>query len=220
MKRFLICATVISLSFNLFFLFRILDRAKKNKDFSKLYYYKDIPFEQGYNYFLNKIKKKYAEEITNRKVFVVFLWDSLMYHFSQKEQMHVLDSMAADFIKHDVDFVTVTEMEETASKEFLLRNKAKYNNVKSLYDMDDFISGLYNNKSIGIMKPQTLGSPPERLKENCEIDAAKHKQRTLYLIMDASGNILYLNGNKFMILKDTLFINKLYSLSANPHFLN
>jgi hypothetical protein len=145
------------------------------------------------------------------------MWDSTMYDFLNKDEMKVLDSMASSFEKHKLEYIFVTEMEEEASESFLKRNYDQYKNVKMLYRMDDFISGLYSIKDIKIYKPKYDGHGIGELNKN-ELDVLKFKQKPFYLIMDTTGKVIYTNQNKCMILKDTAFLNRINKLTTNGDF--
>lgn len=200
----------MSLGLNVYFFVRKMERLERNDEVIKLNFYKDITHQEGYEYFLKQIKSNYPEANISEKYFIVYMWDSTMYDFMYKDQMKVLDSMAAGFGKYKLEYVFATEMEELASKSFLSRNYDEFKNVRMLYGMDDFISGLYSIKDIKIRRPKLIGgSSPGKMKENCGIEILKSKQKPFYLIMDSNGKVLYTNQNIFMILKDTTFLNKL-----------
>lgn len=207
-KHFYLYALVLSIGLNVFFLFRKTGRLNEKKEKLKLYHYQNIEHHEGYAFFLDQIKNNYPETNINQKHFIVYRWDSLTYDFIYKDQMKVLDSMAANYGKYSLEYVFVTEMEKHASEAFLKRNHDSYKNVKMLYDMDDFISGVHNIKNIRLKKPMVFGTPVLG-------DKADDKQRTLYLIMDPKGNILHTNGNIYMVLKDSSFFKKLDHLVSN-----
>lgn len=210
MKRIFIYLLIVSIGFNIYFLTRKFERIERNNEVVKLNFYKDISHKEGYNYFLKQMKSNYPETIISEKYFIVYMWDSTMYDFMYKDQMKVLDSMAGCFGKYKLEYVFATEMEESTSNSFLKRNRDEFKNVRMLFGMDDFISGLYSLKDIKIIKPKHVsGASPEKIEENCGIEILKSKQKPFYLIMDSKGKVLYTNERKFMILKDTVFLNRL-----------
>jgi hypothetical protein len=176
-----------------------------------LHCYKKISHKEGYDYFLSQLKSKYPGTNINQKYFIVYRWDSLMYDFIYKDQMKVLDSMATRYGEDKLEYIFVTEMEEKASKSFLKNNYAEYKNVKMLYGMDDFISGIYNIKGITIQKSIHVG---ERMPSGAYNN---FKQTSFYLIMDSKGMVLHTNGNKFMVLKDSVFLEKLSVLMCDKN---
>jgi hypothetical protein len=213
MKQFFTYLIVLSIGFNIYFLVRKIQRIKRDKEAMKLHHYKNISHKEGYTYFLNEIKTKYPETTISNKYFIVYRWDSTIYDFIHRDQMKALDSMAISYGKYKFEYVFVTEMEEESSKKFLKRNADEYKNVKMLFGMDDFISGLYSLKNIKLNKPSFVGKKSSNEKD--EVFNHNFKQSSLYLIMDSAGTVLHTNGNKFMILKDSIFLNKLSSLNPN-----
>lgn len=211
MKLFAIIIFSLSIIFNIYFIIKKFQNSKRIEEEMKLHYYKNITHKEGYRYFLEKIKSKYPETINAQKYYIIYRWDSTSYDFIYKDQMKVLDSMAASFGKYRFDYVFVTEMEEISSKSFLKRNYDEFKNVKMLFNMDDFISGVYNNNEILLTKPKSIGGMgSKQIHQNA-------KQVSLYLILDSKGKILHTNQNHFMILKDSVFIHKLNALKPNDN---
>ena len=199
---------MVSIGFNVFLLWRKQQRMKHDLEVQALYTYKSISYEYGLNHFIDQFKKKYPEVDSEQKHFIVYRWDSLSYEFIYREQMLVLDSMAASFGNPKLDYVFVTEMEEKASEAFLKRNGDSFANVKMLFGMDDYISGLHNNKDLKIIKPIVMGAPTGDLDHN-------FKQKSLYVLMNENGKVLHFNEKKCMILKDTAFFEKLKVVVAD-----
>ncbi len=210
MKHLFTYLLVLSIGLNIYFLVRKIERTKRDKEVMKLHYYKTITHKEGYDYFLGQMKSKYPETNIDQKYFVIFRWDSLHYDFMYRDQMKVLDSMAASFGKYKIEYVFATEMEEAPSKSFLKFYKDEYKNVKMLYGMDDFISGIYSLKNLKFSKPIITGKRGD--KEKDKDDSHKFKQGSLYLILDSKGKVLHFNGKYFGILKDTAFLRKLNAL--------
>lgn len=200
---------VISVGVNLFYLQRKLKRSEKWREEMKLVVYKKISFERGYDYFLNEIKKAYPETNIANKYIIVYRWDSLHYNSVYKGQLRALDSMAANFGKFKLEYVLVTEMQEDASRSFLKRNQGDFNNLKMLFGMDDFISGLHNINGIKLIKPVINNISHRKI-----IDSSLflHKQVIFYSIMDSKKNVFYTNEDKMWIVKDTAFLNRLKTL--------
>ncbi len=216
MKRFFIVLLFISIGFNVYFLKINRERIKRGKEQQKLQFFKDISYQEGFDYFKKEMNEKYPLVPFEEKIYVVYRWDSTLYEFEFAEQMKVLDSLAGCLGKRTFCYVFATEMEQAASESFLRRNEAKFENVKMLYSMDDYLSGLYSNKDVKLKKPKhffSSGNSAEKMKENCGIDVTKYKKRTFFVIMDSKSKILFNNKNIFMILKDTIFMNKLNSLA-------
>ena len=212
MQKFFAYFLVLSIGFNIYFLIRKIERTKGDKEVMKLHHYKTITHKEGYAYFLEQMKSKYPETNIDHKYFVVFRWDSLHYDFIYRDQMKVLDSMAANFGKYKIEYVFATEMEEAPSKSFLKFYNDEYKNVKMLYGMDDFISGIYSLKDLKFNKPIVIETRAKKEKQNNSDDIHKYKQGSLYLILDSKGKVLHFNGKYYGILKDTAFLRKLKAL--------
>lgn len=202
MKRIIPILVVFSLCLNVFFFVREKQRDHVNEETLKLHYYKDISYEEGLRYFKSEYAAKYPSESTEQKQFIVYRWDSLSYEFIFRDQMLVLDSMAAGFGKPRLEYVFVTEMEEKAAVGFLKRNGDNYTHVKMLYGMDNYISGLHNKKDLNVIKPKVVSAKGKEFEHNT-------KQMSLYVLMDDKGQVLHNNGRKYAILKDTLLFQKL-----------
>ncbi len=61
MKRFLIFLLFISIGFKIYFLVRKIERIQKNNGLYILHNYKDISYNEGYQYFVNELQTKYSE---------------------------------------------------------------------------------------------------------------------------------------------------------------
>lgn len=214
MKRALLLILFISVGFNIYFLIRKLERIQIDKEHHKLHFFKDISYEEGYTYFLDELTKKYPEvEITEKK-YVVYMWDSISYDILNKSEMTALDSMAA-IGNYKLEYVFATEMEEKASENFLKRNKAEYKNVRMLYNMDDYISGLYHNADVKLVKQKEYFSKntSEEDKEKIRKGFSNWKKKPFYVIMDSNGKILFNKEKNTLVLKDSLFLKKLKLVS-------
>ena len=213
MKKILICFLIISIGCNVFFLQRKIKHIDREDEERKLHFYKKISHKEGYDYFLNQMKKNYPETNLSDKYFIVYMWDSTLYDNIHRNEMKTLDAMAANFGKYRLEYICATEMEEGASKSFLKRSDDIYSHLKMLYGMDDYISGLYSIKDIKLNKPKTINlNLSANKKEGQDEVVLNFKQKIFYLIMDSEGKVLHTNKNKFMISKDTAFLNKLNGL--------
>lgn len=79
--------------------------------------------------------------------------------------------------------------------------------------MDDFISGLHNNKDIQLEKPKVINRQKKAMDHDSFIHS--YKKTNLYLIMDAHGKVLIHNKRMYGVLQDTAFLNKLNGLAPN-----
>ncbi|HWY11168.1 MAG TPA: hypothetical protein VN026_07585 [Bacteroidia bacterium] len=213
MRRFLVILLFISIGVNAYFLVINLGRMHRSNEEKKLHFWKDISYQEGFDHFKKQMKEKYPLFPFEEKIYVVYRWDSTLFEFEYAEQMKVLDSLAGCLGKRTFCYVFATEMEQTASDSFLKRNNTKFENVKMLYNMDDYLSGLYSCKDVKLKKGKHFGASPEKMKEECGIDVTKFKKKTFFVIMDSKSKILFNNKNIFMVLKDTAFMNKLNSLA-------
>ena len=214
MKRFFIFLLLISIGFNIYFLLRKIERVQRANEVRTLHYYKDISYKEGYEYFETQFQNKYPESIINNKHYIVYLWDSTIYDIINKDQMKVLDSMAASYEKYNLEYVFATEMEEAVSLSFLKRNQAEFKNVKMLYNMDDYISSLYSNKDVKLKKQKvfSIGTTDKETQEKIDKHFEKMKRKSIYLILDNKGKVIYNNDHMQMILKDSLFFNSLKTI--------
>lgn len=214
MKKLLVCLLVISVGINIFFLKKKFQQLHKWDEEKKLHFYKKISYEEGTDCFLQELKKTYPETQISNKNVLVYRWDSLHYDFIYKSQLKALDSLANHYGNHQMEFVLVTEMEETASREFLARNGDIFKNVKMLFVMDDFISGLHNINGLKLMKP-IIKNP--NLVSKTDSSLYFLKQVSFYAIIDSQRKVLYTNENRGSVLKDTIFLNKIKHLTTENY---
>lgn len=220
MKKLLVYLLITSIGINLYYLKKKFQHLHQSDEVKKLLLYKKIPYEKGTDTFFEGLKKTYPESQFSHKNIVVYRWDSLHYDFIYRDQLRALDSMATHFQNHQLEFVLVTEMEEEASKQFLTRNGENYRNLKMLFGMDDFISGLHNIKGLKLKK--TIVKTKHRLNET-DSSIFCMKQPSFYAIIDSGKKVLYTNEGKWtMLVKDTAFLNKLKQSTKDNYnpFLN
>ncbi len=206
---------------NIYLLIRKLERTKRYKAIESLHCYKDSSYEEGYACFQDRLKSRYPDSDLHGKHLVVYRWDSLTYDIFHQEQMRVLDSMAANDGRPQIEYIFVTEMEEEPSLAFLKRNGDDFRSIKMLYGMDDFISGVHHLKGVGIVRTAIIDHRPEKEPTGNDQGPAHNnlKQSTLYLMMEADGKVSYTNGNKYRILKDSTFLRKLSALTSDKQMI-
>jgi hypothetical protein len=173
---------------------------------------KDISHENGYQCFKKKMQANFPKTYLGYKTTLICFWDSLHYDFIQRPTMLTLDSMASNLNEHIFDFVFATEMDERDAKDFLLRKGVRFKNFKIIGDMDDFISGVYNEKPI-IWKD----SAKVRL---WDPKLLRKKVKPYYLLMDNKGEILYHNYSCWRPTKDTALTRRLASYRATQSLKN
>lgn len=208
MIRLLSFILIISVGFNIYFYQRRLENFANWEEKKKLHYYKKISYEQGYAFFRKEVKKNYPEINLQHKYFVVYRWDSIYYDAIYREQMKALDSMANHFGKYSLEYFFVTEMKEGDSRNYLKRNSDEYKNVKMLFEMDDFTSGLHNIKGLTMIKPILTY---RRKQKSIDSSIYLTKQLNFYTIIDEKGTVLFTNKIG-RIVKDTAFLKKLKDL--------
>lgn len=215
MKKLLVGLLIISVGVNIFYLNRKIQRHNKWREEKKLRVYKKISYEKGNEYFFNNIKKSYPDIKISNKDVIVYRWDSIHYDFIYREQLKALDSLAAIFGKHKLEFFLVTEMEEAASKSFLKRNGDDFKNLKMLFGMDDFISGLHNIKGLRLIIPTITNPKLLKLKDS---SLYRMKQLSFYAIIDSERRVLYTNEGRGSLQRDTIFLNKIKSLTTEYNY--
>jgi hypothetical protein len=214
MKKLLVCLLIISLGINIFYLRKKFHEIHKWNEIKKLLVYKKISYEKGTDCFFQDLKKNYPEIQISNKNILVYRWDSLYYNIIHEDQLKALDSLANHYGNHQMEFILVTEMEETASREFLARNGENFKNVKMLFGMDDFISGLHNIKGLKLLRPIIK---TQNLKGKPDSTLYFAKQVSFYAIIDSQRKVLYTNENRGSVLKDTIFLNKIKHLTTENY---
>jgi thiol-disulfide isomerase/thioredoxin len=96
---------------------------------------------QGFNFFLEKIKNYNSDKFINGSYFYVNIW-SLGCKPCQLE-MPILNNLIKKFNKHIV-CIKVTSHSEKAVSSYLRNENLKLDSFIFLNDMNDFISGIYN----------------------------------------------------------------------------
>lgn len=209
MKHIFTYLLVISAGINIYFFIKKMGYKKEDEEHKKLMFWKDISHREGYKFFENKMKTDFTETSFKQKTCLVYFWDSTMYDFKHVDAMRGLDSLAETLGEYTFNYIFATEMDETAAKDFLSRNGAKFKNFKVLGGMDDFMSGVYNEwpvkwKRIGPKLDSTKIDP------DCP-DMCRMKVKGYYFLMDNQGDILYHNYKNFTPLKDTVLLRRLNS---------
>ncbi len=210
MKYFITSLLLISLGFNVFFIVRKLNLIKEDRENMKVHFVKDISHKDGYQFFKNEIKKNHPEIEVDKKLNLICFWDSSGFDHKTRT-LKSLDSLAGTFGKYSFNYIFATELEENAANQYLSREEVKFDNFKIIGGVDDFISGVYNEKPV---KWKFFGPKPDSSKkrtDNCP-DPRKMKIKPYYLLMDEKGKILYYNYKFFLPEKDTAFMNLIIKL--------
>lgn len=197
---------VISVCVSIYFAIYLISIKRVDDEKMKLNFYKDISFKEGYKFLETKMKQDFPETGFKQKPCFVYFWDDTMYDFQCAAAMRALDSLASNLGEYSFDYIFATEIDEAAAKDFLTSRGAKFKNFKVLGGMDDFISGVYNEKP---PKWRTIVSSKQD-DSNCP-DISRMKIKGSYVLMDNKGVILYINYKYFNPLKDTTLIRKLKS---------
>ena len=206
MKHIYAYLLVISAGVNIYFFVYIMGLKKVHDEKIKLVFWKDITYKEGYNVLENKMKMNFPETDFKQKPSLVYFWNTTMYDFKDAVAMQKLDSLASDLGEYSFNYIFATEMDEVEANAFLTSRGAKFKNFKVLGEMDDFISGVYNEKP----PKRKLIMAPKKRDSNCP-DIMKKKVEGYYLLIDNKGEILYHNYKFLTPLQDTALMRKLMS---------
>ncbi len=131
-------------------------------------------WSEGLKSFVSKLKAK-DKNIANRKYYYVNIWTT--WCMPCVKEIPWLDSLAGTLNK-DVGYVFVSDQTDKVIMDCLKRKKFDVKNFVFLNDMNDFVSGICNERKI------TTKSYP------------------MVLIMDDKGKILYYENGAYENLKD------------------
>lgn len=199
----------ISVVFNIYFLVKKVGYMKEEDENRQLLFWKDISHKEGYQFFRDKMKTDFPETDLSKKTCLVYFWDSTSYDLKHVNAMRILDSLATTLGPYTFSYIFATEMNETVAKEFLKRSDTEFKNFKVIGGMDDFISGVYNEKPV---KWKRIGPRQDssKMKSNFP-DMSKMKVKGYYFLMDNKGNILYYNYKNSLPNMDTALMRRLSS---------
>jgi hypothetical protein len=111
-------------------------------------------------------------------------------------------------------------MDQESAKAFLKRKGMVFKNFKILGGMDDFISGVFNEKPIK-WKTFSLGGKKDSIKANPDCpDPKTMKVKPYYLLMDNKGEILYNNYKYWNPRGDTALLRRLKIYSETKTLKN
>jgi hypothetical protein len=209
MKYLLIILLFVSLGINAYFGKKKYARFAESKKKETLYFWKTTTHKEGYQFFSTEVKKHWPAADLSQKNCVICFWDSTAFDFNALITMRAMDSLAGVVGKYKYHYIFATEMEAKATEDFLKRNEVVFENFKVMSQMDDFISGVFNERPL---KWKSLGPKKDSAKvnPNCP-DFSKMKIKPYYLIMDPQSKILYSTGKWFLPQKDTAFLRRLNS---------
>lgn len=214
MKHLLLYGLIFSLGLNVWLAIRKFHRFQTTQQTEELLFYRDISYKDGNKYFQFKLKEKYPKEFTDEKFHLVYMWDSLLYDFICQDQMRRIDSMALKMKGRKIEYVFATEMDEEYALAFQKKNYDDFKNVKQIFGMNDFISGVFNRQDLNITRPIHLGAK--------FTGKSKMKTKPLYILIDSNGTVLYSGGSHFNILTDSVFFRKIGNINSatSKHLLN
>ncbi len=211
---------VMSIGFNIYFLVKKLEYKKEIDDKKTLNFWKTISHKEGYKFYKNKMKVDFKETYSGQKTAVICFWDSLRFDLLAEKTLKIFDSLAYETGQHSFDYIFATEMDEEAAKSFLRRRGIEFKIFKIVGGMDDFMSGVYNEKPVK-WRTFTPGGKKDTIKPNPECpDPRTLKVKPYYLLMDNKGDILYHSYKYWNPRGDTALIRRLNSLSATKTLKN
>jgi hypothetical protein len=207
LKYTFISLLLLSLSFNVYFFTRWINRYRRETADQDLRFAKDISYKEGYASLRKKLQEEHPEMLTNKKVMLIYFWDSLLFDEFRSRSMPDMDSLAEALGKEGINYLFMTEMEKDASEQFLKRQNLHFKNFEILYEMNDFISSVYMEKG---PKWKRIGSKDTSV----DPEMRRMKMKPGYLIIDETGNVLFSGYKFFRPVYDTAFVNKLKKYSS------
>jgi hypothetical protein len=169
---------------------------------------KRISYKEGYASLKQKLKEEQPEMLTNKKITLVYFWDSLLFDNIHLVSMPAMDSLAEALGKNRINYLFMTEMDRDASEKFMERQNLHFKNFSNLYEMNDFMSSLYIEKG---PKWKKIGS-----KDTNGLHALSiMKLKPAYFIIDETGKVLF-SGFRFCFpARDSAFVNTLKRYSSD-----
>jgi hypothetical protein len=204
MKYFLTYLLVISLGVNAYFIIYLLNYKREADQKRVLNFWKNITYKEGYKYLESKMKNEYSNAKFRLKPTLVYFWNTETYDYNNSVAMNRLDSLASNLGEYSFNYIFATEMDQFEANSFLDSRGVKFKNFKVLGGMDDFISGVYNEKP----PKRKLIMVPKQRDLSCP-DIMKLKVTGFYLLIDNKGKILYHNYKFYTPLQDTALMRRL-----------
>lgn len=213
-RLFFIILFVLSICLNVYLLVKKQTYTKQQVDKKSLYFWKAISHKDGFKFYNDKMKADFEKTYTGQKMALVVFWDSIAFDFTTELKLKIFDSIAGELGRYSFDYVFATEMDETAAKSFLINRGIEFKNFKVIGGMDDFISGVYNEKPV-IWKSFSLNGKKDTVKINRQFSYLNNKKvKPFYFLMDNKGEILYHNYQYLNPRGDTTLMKKLILLST------
>lgn len=220
MKHIFTYLLILSVGVNIYFVVKKLEFIRQNEAQHKLHFWKKISHKEGYTFYKNKMKADFRETFSGQKTAMICFWDSLAFDFISERTMKIFDSLATETGEHSFDYIFATEMDQESAKSFLKRRGIEFKNFKVLGGMDDFISGVFNEKPVK-WKSLSLGGKKDSVKPNPNCpDMNTLKVKPYYLLMDKKGEILYTNGIYWNPRADTALLRRLNTYSETKILKN
>ncbi len=207
MKRILIYLLIVSFGFNIYFIVRKIKYIKKENEKNEFFFIKKISHKEGFLVFKERMKDLNPEFGLNKRTSLIYFWDSTNYDFVSKRAMKSLDSLASVMGKYKFNYFFVTDMGEIESKQFLERSGVSFANFKTIGNMNDFMSGVYNENPVKLKKIFLVKGN----KNNKSNDIAELKVKPYYLLMNKNGEIIYHNYKYYNPIFDSLLIKHLFN---------
>jgi hypothetical protein len=166
------------------------------------------------------MKADFKDTYSGQKTAMICFWDSLGFDIVSEKTMKIFDSLATETGEHSFDYIFATEMDEESAKSFLKRRGVEFKNFKILGGMDDFISGVFNEKPVK-WKTFSLGGKKDSIKPNPNCpDPKTMKVKPYYLLMDNKGDILFNSGRYWNPRADTALLRRLSTNSVTKTLKN
>jgi hypothetical protein len=199
---------MVSMGFNIYYFSKFMKWKKKEDAKKMLHFFKKIDYKDGYKSLTENLKSNHPEINIAAKNSVICFWDTTTFEFTGVQTVNDIDSIAAT-LQGRYNFIYATEMDEQASIAFLKRNNALPVNLIVVGEMDDFISGVYNEKP---HKWKTIKSSGDTVKDRLHHESfGKLKIKPYYVLIDGEGKILHNSGKWFLPSKDTVLMRLLKS---------
>lgn len=185
-KKLFYAILFVSVVINTIYIYYLVQEKKHKNEFYTLFKVNNISYEDG----LTELKERLNSSNNKSKYHLIHIWDTFLNDPSKKiKYFSQLDSFFKYNPSKEVDCILMSVMQNKSISSFLNARNIKFENLKQINDMDNYVSAICNKRQ------------------------EKRKIRSVNLLINEQGNILYYNDKlKGTLIEDTSLLNTLNSL--------
>ncbi len=175
-----------SVFINIIYIYNLVQEKKHKNEFYTLFKINNKSYAEG----LISLKERLNSSNNKSKYHLIHIWDTFLIEPNKKIQyFSQLDSFFKYNPSKQVDCILMSVMRNESIRSFLNPRNIKFQNVRQLNDMDDYVSAICNKRK------------------------EKTKIRSVNLLINEQGDVLYYDDKiEYLLNRDTALLKILNSL--------